>query len=415
MNKKEEIKYSNYEYDIAKFDIIINGKKETSLHTAQIRQIYIEKDFDNDILPVMLVQLSINIELYYKICQNANKTKFLISIYSQKRHEENDPPTNRSLFMSGSFDPIIPDGTPFTDEEMYKDYKESTTTGEGELTRDDFLNEFTFILSKRSNIIASKKIINKVLTSSNMTDAVTYLLSSCGLNNVLMSTMDNHSSYSEVILLPIGLADQIRYLDNTFGFYKHGMLLFFDFDTIYLLRKCPKCTAYRKNELVDVIFHVYKMTDGKDMDKGSYITKDGKKAHIALDSESYYIDDGSETSDSFSGANTLILNDDSSVSSATTENSHSFNILTTTSHNKYAAYETKLRLKENKLTVNLGVKNFDLKLLAPNKHYKILCDDSSIAKKLQHNYRLSGYTLQFISTGDTYSVDASIQLKSSEA
>ena len=52
------------------------------------------------------------------------------------------------------------------------------------------------------------------------------------------------------------------------------------------------------------------MTDGKDMDKGSYITKDGKKAHIALDSESYYINDSSETSDSFSGANTLILNDD---------------------------------------------------------------------------------------------------------
>ena len=78
MSEKEEIKYSNYEYDIAKFDIIINGKKETSLHTAQIRQIYIEKDFDNDILPVMLVQLSINIELYYKICQNhfpGNKNK----------------------------------------------------------------------------------------------------------------------------------------------------------------------------------------------------------------------------------------------------------------------------------------------------------------------------------------------------
>ena len=60
-------------------------------------------------------------------------------------------------------------------------------------------------------------------------------------------------------------------------------------------------------------------------------------------------------------------------------------------------------------------RNFDLKLLAPNRKFKILCDDSSVAKKLQHNYRLSGYTIQFTHTGNTFSVSASIKLKSSEA
>lgn len=413
MANVKDLNYSNYEYDIDKFDIIINSKTEASLENAQIKQLYIEKDFDNDIMPVMLVQLSLDIDLYYKICQNCQNVKFLINIYSQKRHEENQPSTDRSKFMSGKFDVIIPDGTPFTDREMYLDYKQSSSHGEGKLSRDDMLNDFTFILAKRSNIIASKNITNNIISSCNMTDAVSYLFTQNGLSDVLMSIMDNHSVYKEIILLPIGLVDQIRYLNSTFGFYKEGMLLFFDFDTIYLIKKCAKCTAWRPRELKTITFHIYKMTDGVDMDEGSCV-KD-EMGHIALDSESYNIDEGTDTTDSFGGASSLILNDDSSVSTAKTEKSKSYNIITTTTHNKYTANETKLRLKENKLTVNLGARNFDLKLLAPNRKFKILCDDSSVAKKLQHNYRLSGYTIQFTHTGNTFSVSASIKLKSSEA
>lgn len=410
-----DIKYSSYEYDIAKFDIVINSKTVTSLHTGQIKQIYIEKDFDNDVMPVFLVQMSISPELYYQICGNAKKTKFVISIYSQKQHGENTPSTNRSLFLSGAFEPIIPDGTPFTDEELYRKYKESSTSGEGKMTREDLLNDITFILVKKNNIVASKKIVNKVLCSTNMTDAVSYLLTEAKATNVLMSPFDNVSKYKEVILLPIPLTDQINYLSNTFGFYKHGVLTFFDFDTTYIIRKCAKCTAYRQNELKDVIFHLYKTSDGKDMDKGSFIDTKTKRAHISLDANSYKINDDSDTSDSLGGANSLILNDDSTVDTVNTEDAQSFNVITTTSHNKYSSYETKMRLNENKLTVLLNVKNFDLKLLAPNKHYKILCDDSTVAKQLQHNYRLSGYTLSLISTGETYALNASVKLKSSEA
>ena len=87
MANVKDLNYSNYEYDIDKFDIIINSKTEASLENAQIKQLYIEKDLDNDIMPVMLVQLSLDIDLYYKICQNCQNVKFLINIYSQKRHE----------------------------------------------------------------------------------------------------------------------------------------------------------------------------------------------------------------------------------------------------------------------------------------------------------------------------------------
>lgn len=408
-----ELKWETIEYIITTFDINIKDKT-TKLQLGQVQAMYIEKDFDELSLPIFMVSLAIPEDLYYNIQKNHNDTTFNIVISTQKRNDIGEAPTNKSIYLKDVFIPLGVDGTPFTNKDTYKKAKEETTDGDV-LSMTDLQTTHTFVLGKKSTNINMKKIQNKVLSGANLLDAISYLLTSCGFNNVLMSKLDNNTSYSELILLPIPMIEQLRYLNSMYGFYKQGAQIFLDFDTNYILRNCAKCTAYRDNEIKDVNFVVYKPSGGHTADKGSCVNGNEGYINCGAESNRFNIDDKSKSSNVYLGNNSLIINDEANVSEAITNSNGSYNVITTTTHNNYIQDETRLRLKELSGVVTLTTMNIDLRLLTPNKNFKILSDDSSVATQVNAPFRLSKYIAIFGMEGNTLSPVVTIELKKTES
>lgn len=413
MSILNELSWAVYEYKITKFEIDIKGKK-TTLRPAQIRNIYLEKDYDELMMPIFMVKVQMPNDVYYSVNKYPNDTTFTIIIHSQKRAKDGGTATGKSVFISDKFIPMGIDGTPCTDPRD----KSTKSVAEGNkmsLTDPDRSREHTFILGKKSVVKTIRKVTNAVLSSTNMLNAVSYLLTNCGVKKVLMSKFDNSTNYNELILLPIPMMEQLAYLNNMFGFYKEGAQIFYDFDMLYILKNCAKCTAYVKNEIKDVSLVVYQEHSGRTGDIGSTVTKDKKGyVHVGTGSQ-FHIEDQSRSSDVYLGNNSIILNDDGSMTSANSNSKDgSYNVITTTTHNKYYKNEIVARMNELKGVVTVMASNIDLKLLAPNKCYHIISDDSAVAKQVKSKFRLSKTVTIFAPEGDTMSPITTMVLKKSE-
>ena len=111
----------------------------------------------------------------------------------------------------------------------------------------------------------------------------------------------------------------------------------------------------------------------------------------------------------------MIINEDGSVSTADSgRDSNTFNVMSTVNHNKYFANEMKLRLKELKSVVSLSFMNIDLRLITPNKKFKIISTETIVSKAVKNPYRLSSMVTTFNIDGEGFSNITTVVLKTTE-
>lgn len=409
-----DINYEEIGYSFEKFLIKVKDKsgkvlEEKDLKEINIRNVFIEKDYDNDYLPIFMVSIAVPEALYRKIRKYQEYSTFNIIIKSG--NVEKNKLTKLKQCLSGTFDILGTDDTPLVNE---KELEAQAKTYDGGESMRDIASEYTFVLVQRSSMKKSRKIINKVITSANMTDTVAYLLSKAGVDKVLMSSMDNTSTYDEIILLPIPLTSQLSYLDSVFGFYKEGSQIFFDFDRMYVLRNSHKCTAYEKNELKKVTICVYSSSSARNGVKGSYIDKDEKVGYMNCDVNAFQISSASKATDTYLSPNSLIINHNGKIDTVETDSSGSYNIISTATHNKYYKHETKLRTKELENIITATCNNIDISLLKPNRFFNIRSNVTRVAKKVKHKFRLSKWNTVLTREGGIFRASTTIILKKTE-
>lgn len=410
-----EIQYDEVGYVFEKFSIKVKDEsgnviEEKDLKEIHIRNVFIEKDYDSDYLPVFMVSIAISESLYKKIRKNQEYSTFNIILKSGKVDGENNISKLKNC-LSGTFDILGTDDTPLVNEKEIEADKKYYDGGE---SMADVGTEYTFVLVQRSTMKKTRKIINKVITSANMTDTVSYLLTTAGVSNVLMSRMDNGSSYSEIILLPIPLTSQLSYLDSVFGFYKEGSQIFFDFDRMYLLRNSHKCTAYEKNEIKKVSICVYNTSSGKNAVKGSYIDNDEKVGYLHCGVGSFTVSSESKATDTYMSPNSLIINQNGKIENATTNASGSSNVINTSTHNKYYKTETEMRTRELENIITATCTNIDITLLKPNRYFNVRSNVTRVAKKVKHKFRLSKWSTTLAREGGVFKSVTTIILKKTE-
>ena len=410
-----EIQYDEVGYMFEKFLINVKdntGKvvEEKDLKEIHIRNVFIEKDYDSDYLPVFMVSIAISESLYKNIRKYQEYSTFNIILKSGKVDGDNNISKLKNC-ISGTFDIIGTDDTPLVNE---KELETEKTQYDGGESMQDVGTEYTFVLVQRSTMKKTRKIINKVITSANMTDTVSYLLTTAGVNNVLMSCMDNSSTYDEIILLPIPLTSQLSYLDSVFGFYKEGSQIFFDFERMYVLRNSHKCTAYEKNEIKKITICVYNTSSGKNAVKGSYIDKDEKVGYLHCGVGSFNVSSESKATDTYMSPNSLIINHNGKIDSSVTDSSGSYNVINTATHNKYYPEETKMRSKELENIITATCTNIDITLLKPNRYFNVRSNVTRVAKKVKHKFRLSKWSTTMSREGGIFKSATTIILKKTE-
>ena len=410
--KLSDLVFQNYEYIIDSLSIQCNGKTN-KIENIQLTNFYIERDYDNDHLPVIILELVISDELYYNICTNQDNTTFTIVLKSQISVSESVK-TSGSIYISDKFVPLNRDKTPFQNKQLYEMVKDKSSANDNS-TLTNFTNKRTFILGRKADLSATKKITNMVLSSSNILNAISVVLTQAGATNVLMSPLDNNTTYSELILLPQPTIAQLKYLNSFFGFYKEGAQIFFDLNTTYILRNTAKCTAFRKNEIKTIYFCVYDSSNEKHPSIGSKTyTKEGT-AYIGLSASNMDVQDLSKTENERIGTNSVLINNDGSVTQANSGIGTTFNVLSVRNHNNLYASEMALRIKESSCVVILTITNVDLSLITPNKMYKILSTDTDVAKKVSGSFRLSSIKTFFTKDGDRLIPTSIVILKRTDA
>lgn len=407
--------WENYLYSISISIETPNGV--TELQPMQIDSAYIEKDYDGSFLPIFLVSLKLQKDLYYDIITNHTTSKFIIQIDKYIDPANTGRAKAKRVYLRDKFVPIIDDKTPFMDEKFYKTIKYNGGSKIGkQIIPYDLSQSYDFVLVREVDLAATKKTFNTVFSSANMLVALTAVLGNAGVKNVLLSSLDNSKSYKELLTLPLPLIPQLKYLNSYYGFYKEGAQIFLDMDRAYILRNTPKCTAWSQNELKDIAITINNPSSGEDVMVGSVVDNDQKTIFINTNKDQVVFKDNTTSSDMIVGNKSMLVNTVSgdiknvnpnvSVIGSTTSN-----VRTTSTRNDYINSEIQIRQSELRNIVNIVCSGIDISHITPNKKYKLLSNIPAIISKIKGDYRLSKAIHHFVKQGEQFAVLTNIELR----
>ena len=225
--------------------ILFSDGSMMNVDPSRITGINIESMYETGKLPIFKLSLLMESTEFFKIIKDKDNVKFQIRIQKYGINLVNKKRTMVKDVINTTFGLFIDENPEDLEVELRKRKNNNQHKSENISNIVDlylFKNEIIEGLLQPSNII---------VRNTTMSSLVTHLLYQAGCRKILMAPFDNITEYSRVILPPQSIYDNIKWLDNYYGFYKTGSLIFFDSDKTYVLKYGPECTAWTRNELTD--------------------------------------------------------------------------------------------------------------------------------------------------------------------
>lgn len=401
-------KYREYKYKIDELIILIDGEENKSLPPERISSMSIIHDYERNIFPIFKISIILESDIYYRILENKNKVKFKLRIQKYYRIIGNEEKSLYKDYINGLYDLILDDDdydkmSAFKKEAKKSDYQNITEKNENELF--DVDNPIEFFLFRSDIIKKSKKQINTILQNATVTDAIAYAATISKLNNILMSPSDNTTVYDRIVIPQMEMFKSIQFIDTYYGLYKKGSIIYFDFSTIYILSYDGKCTAYRENESQDSTILIPEKSSRyssdpcsvkKLKDNTSYIICDSNDIGIRNESISFdaYASNDATFVDSYTGE----INTTNSTA-ATKGGSSSIRVFENVTENKWIDKIYAAQTEAKSVVVEVFLRNYDISVLAPNKRFKFLFEDTKLMKKYKGIYKIAYIKHDFVKNG----------------
>ncbi len=285
----KDLKLKKVMYFMQSF-VITAGDKTFEVPRSMILNIDISKDYDSMIYPMWYVCINVPLWFYTQISQNPDNLavsmnlQYTLSPTNETLLSENNPLTTE---IAGNFKAVIPHTTQVSDPTVQKEFEQYTNA----YNKNYAYNEYAFVelmLYNKAAYAASFNTLNAVLSSTNMTNAVTYCFNRCGISNILMSKADNNKTYNEFKILPqSGIKNIMRIVEN-YNFHSNGSTLFFDLTESYLVTNKIGCYAWKNNEYKAThILSLSEYSGTMGRFNGVYINTKEKYNVIAIEKESY--------------------------------------------------------------------------------------------------------------------------------
>lgn len=245
----KDLKLKKVLYFMQTFTITAGGKS-FDVPRSMILNIDISKDYDLMIYPLWYVCVNVPLWFYSQITKNTNDISVSMNLqYTLAETNENliSPINPMTTEISGNFKAILPYTTQVADPTYQKNVENETNS----YNRNYTYNEYAFVelaLYNKAAYDASFNTLNAVLSSTNLTNAITYCFNKCGISNILMSKSDNNTTYNEFKILPqSGISNMMRIVEN-YNFHSNGSTFFFDLNEAYLVTNKIGCYAWKNNE-----------------------------------------------------------------------------------------------------------------------------------------------------------------------
>ena len=382
--------------------IFMIGDTKVEMNSTNILSIEKIDDYEQNLRSV--VKLSLRLDLRQKIWIMKNKRdircKFELDVIGQDR--------DASVFIYGpksiwntTFCLYLNDDDEATDTQGLEDaiqmnegssFNVSDIESDGYYTSENMMDVYLF----NSDLYdASMKPYNEIYTEGLMQQFIGRLLTATKHKKVLMSPIENDEVYKE-LLIPANEAYKcLIYLDQYYGFYKKGSLIYYDIDKLYIINLNGKVTAKEKDEYSETTFLITGRANAQP-GNGMILKPSEKINYISIMEDNVNAQKPSIAKNDKIGSSTKVIAvDDIEMSFEEADQSYMNQRNESYAYiqkddNKFTSSIIKARMEENEAIIYINAENLDISAFTPNKTFKLVFEETSKQERYgKYKYRVS--------------------------
>lgn len=382
--------------------ILMLGDMHIELDHSNILSIEYLNDYEFNIRAVLKVGLRIDIRRKIWILKNKRDivAKFELTEFGMDTEEENYITTPRTVWNQ-EFSLYFNDEDESTDVNAMEERiakNEGGAFASVDISEENYYetqNLLDIYLFDQKFLNASAKIYNGVFTNNTLQTCVGRLITETKHDRVLMSRFENDEIYEELLVPANPAYKALIYLDQYYGFYKTGAMIYYDVDTLYILNTNGKLTAKKDGEWAETTIFVTAL-DLSTPGNGMFL-RDGEMTNYCsinemnINPQKFSIGDnaamGSEAK--------IVVTDDVTIDIASANQSYIDQRNERISYmkktdNKFSANIARARMEENECVLYISAENLDIRAFTPNKEFQVVFDETVKQEKYgKDKYRLS--------------------------
>lgn len=371
--------------------IFMIGSESIPMNMSNILSIEYMNNYDFDIMPILKISLRMDIRQKLLILKNKRDVQVKLEIDRIGRDLSNEEFITSPVELWNSvFNLYLSDEDESID---INDLNERLAQNEENPDQQDpnkenyyeSQNVFEIYLLNKELLEASRFSFNKVYTETNLQNAIGQMLTESGHKAVLMSKIENDEVYKELVLPPNPVYKQLIYLDQYYGLYKNGAMIYYDIDRLYVLNLTGRITAARQGQWNETTFVV---TNNQNSIPGNgMIHKGGDATYFPsiLNSDINTTNFTRNESESEGKLTKIVVTDTTDIDvNQDVESNGSNNAINyeyIKDSNKYTQEVVRARRAENENMLYISAENLDISAFTPNKVYRVVYDDETNQQK----------------------------------
>ena len=330
----------------------IKNDESITIESDRIQNIVISHDYEIRSMPIIVISLNIDSDLYTDLVQNRNNAKIYLCVRYLDAHSDTSLSKD---YIEGQFSYFLSSTSP----NYSKTLDESNTNADS-----NYKNIYIGLMDMRAidELRCSFDGVFKKI------DQNTLLYMAIKDTKIVMQQPSYNATYDAIIIPPmISRARFIKYIFDTDPFYDTDYLYFIDFETAYLLSRDGTSVSANDGTLDNVIIDVRDVTteeayyDGMEIKDGAYYI------YINPANTNVAINQGTEKV-----ANTLIAMDEDGSQKV------ELNINRSVGSGEKITYQRtdnpllyKNAVESSALTIEMVKENIDSRYITPNKKFMV--------------------------------------------
>lgn len=405
--KLSDVKLSLCKYRVRNFVLKYGKGQKHVVETSLITKMEIVENFDEELFPFFTITLYVPTQVYRRVTNTRNKNKVTATLNIQKAKftdavsMDSAKRPSFSNCITGRFHCVIAaKDVEVTQQEQQIVEKSDNKYGQ--------LKALTLAIYPKSYYDNYQTVVNAVIESCTLTDAMVYVFQNAGLDNMLVSPPDNNKQYKEFKIPPLQAHKLLHRISNTYAYHKKGSVIFFAYDRGYIIKRVTKCTAYETNEIKTTYVAVFTNSKGSMQTGGCYCNQ--KKKYNVINASELSADNTNSITKKAIGEKTIIVNKDGNMRST---GSGKITNVAIQEEGEWNQQDIDRKIKENSKGISCQLINADLDMVRPNKQFIVSADGKNY-KKYNGKYRLLSATHTFQKEGNFFSLHSIISLGGDE-
>ena len=251
---------------------VMENNDEIIIDSNQISYVAVDKDFDNNNMPVIAIVASIEKDVLDDMIRHVNDNILTLGIYRYDVNNQADNITKKCIH--DRFIYILPDDISKT---AVIDYP----NGEG---KEGLYKDVTLWLLPQDAVNNNKQTINGVFKNATMNTMI--LNSTNYLGKMLLEPIKYDNKYDQVIIPPQNsISEYISFLNNDLSvFYDTPYRFFIDFDMTYIVSSSGHVVRSKNESIFTFDIQISSIIPQEEDDTGMYIDKRNNKNVIYVNS-----------------------------------------------------------------------------------------------------------------------------------